>query len=137
MLPVILSAMMYLEDIFFVHYSGLKSSVVINCCGCLQCVHVVCFRREAVQHTRGRARSYQAVWLWHQWTTRWLKGQDAQRRLCCVHGGLYERGVLLLHCFAFSALTLLVGRQEGHPACKKLEWWGAGVVVCDEVQTCI
>jgi len=32
--------------------------------------------------------------------------------------------------FAFSALTLLVGRQEGHPACKKLEWWGAGVVVC-------
>jgi len=22
----------------------------------------------------------------------------------------------------FSALTLLVGRQEGHPACKKLEW---------------
>jgi len=31
---------------------------------------------------------------------------------------------------AFSALTLLVGRQEGHPACKKTEWWGAGVVVC-------
>ena len=24
--------------------------------------------------------------------------------------------------FAFSALTLLVGRQEGHPACKKTEW---------------
>jgi len=24
-----------------------------------------------------------------------------------------------LQCFAFSALTLLVGRQEGHPACKK------------------
>jgi len=23
--------------------------------------------------------------------------------------------------FAFSALTLLVGRQEGHPACKKLD----------------
>ena len=22
-------------------------------------------------------------------------------------------------CSAFSALTLLVGRQEGHPACKK------------------
>jgi len=30
---------------------------------------------------------------------------------------------------AFSVLTLLVGRQEGHPACKKTEWWGAGVVV--------
>ena len=24
---------------------------------------------------------------------------------------------------SFSALTLLVGRQEGHLACKKLEWW--------------
>jgi len=34
--------------------------------------------------------------------------------------------------FAFSALTLLVGRQEGHPACKKLEWWRAGVVICLE-----
>jgi len=31
-----------------------------------------------------------------------------------------------------SALTLLVGRQEGHPACKKTEWWGAGVVICLE-----
>ena len=31
---------------------------------------------------------------------------------------------------AFNALTLLVGRQERHPACKKTEWWGAGVVVC-------
>jgi len=26
-------------------------------------------------------------------------------------------------------LTLLVGLLEGHPACKKTEWWGAGVVV--------
>jgi len=30
---------------------------------------------------------------------------------------------------AFSALTLLVGLQEGHPACKKTEWWGTGVVI--------
>ena len=30
------------------------------------------------------------------------------------------------------ASTLLVGRQEGHPDCKKLEWWGAGVVICLE-----
>jgi len=26
-------------------------------------------------------------------------------------------------------LTLLVGRQEGHPAYKKTEWWDAGVVM--------
>ena len=40
--------------------------------------------------------------------------------------------------FAFSALTLLVGRQEGHPACKKLS---GGVLawlsVWSEMQTCI
>ena len=34
--------------------------------------------------------------------------------------------------YAFSASTLLVGRQEGHPACKKTEWWGTGMVVCLE-----
>jgi len=31
---------------------------------------------------------------------------------------------------AFGALTLLVGWQEGQPACKKLEWWDAGVFTC-------
>jgi len=39
---------------------------------------------------------------------------------------------------AFSALTLLVGQQEGHPACKKLS---SGVLawlsVWCEMQTCI
>ena len=48
----------------------------------------------------------------------------------------------LLYCYftaiAFCALTLLVGRQEGHPACKKLS---SGVLawlsVWSEVQTCI
>ena len=43
-----------------------------------------------------------------------------------------------INCSAFSALTLLVGRQEGHPACKKqsggvLAW----LSVWNEVQTCI
>jgi len=33
------------------------------------------------------------------------------------------------HIDSFSALTLLVGR---HPACKTLEWWGAGMVICLE-----
>ena len=32
--------------------------------------------------------------------------------------------------WAFSALILLVGRQEGHLASKKTEWWGAGMVIC-------
>ena len=37
-----------------------------------------------------------------------------------------------LQCLTFSALTLLVGRQEGHPACKKLSGRGADVVICLE-----
>jgi len=40
--------------------------------------------------------------------------------------------VITITRFAFSALTLLVGWQEWHPACKKLEWWGAGMVICLE-----
>ena len=46
--------------------------------------------------------------------------------------------ILLNLAFAFSALTLLVGRLEGHPACKKLS--GRVLVwlsVWSEVQTCI
>jgi len=40
--------------------------------------------------------------------------------------------------FAFSALTLLVGWQEGHPACKKLSGGVlAWLFVWSEVQTCI
>jgi len=27
---------------------------------------------------------------------------------------------------------LLVGQQEGHPVCEKLEWCGAGMVICLE-----
>jgi len=32
-------------------------------------------------------------------------------------------GTVLHSLAAFSALTLLVGWQEGHPACKKLSSW--------------
>jgi len=46
--------------------------------------------------------------------------------------------ILVFKMYAFSALTLLVGRQEGHPAFKKLS---GGVLawlsVWSEVQTCI
>jgi len=41
--------------------------------------------------------------------------------------------------YAFSALTLLVGQQEGHPACKKNLSGGvlAWLSVWSKVQTCI
>jgi len=48
----------------------------------------------------------------------------------------YSHTAFQLTCDVFSALTLLVGRQEGHPACKKLS---GGVLVWlsvwSEVQT--
>jgi len=50
----------------------------------------------------------------------------------------YDVIMVHLFAFAFSALTLLVGRQEGHPACKKLS---GGVLawlpVWSDVQICI
>jgi len=58
----------------------------------------------------------------------------------CQHSVSGGRGIfiitlsiflLLVHfqnLCAFSALMLLVGRQEGHLACKKLGFWG--VVIC-------
>ena len=50
--------------------------------------------------------------------------------LYCVQLYLQWNDILLSHCqlllFPFSALTLLFGRQERHPACKKL---GVGLLV--------
>ena len=59
-----------------------------------------------------------------------LQGSVATYAMC---GGIVnnqiKKGLLLSLC-AFSALTLLVGRQEGHPACKKQS--GGVMVVCLE-----
>jgi len=63
-----------------------------------------------------------------------LEGQTAGGK--CL---IYSYRSIYQHMWnAFSALTLLVGRQEGHPACKKLSsevlvW----LSVWSEVQTCI
>ena len=40
-----------------------------------------------------------------------------------------SRKTVVCVCVCVCALTLLVGRQEGHLACKKTEWF-AGVVIC-------
>jgi len=59
-------------------------------------------------------------------------------KTCRVRAKSAVNSVALLLFYAFSALTLLVGQQEGHPACKKLS---GGVLawlsVWSEVQTCI
>jgi len=38
-----------------------------------------------------------------------------------------------LNCLQAGRPFCLVGRQEGHPACKKNGLWGAGVVICLEI----
>jgi len=63
---------------------------------------------------------------------------------CCASdlssqfSALYKFVCMYVCVVAFSALTLLVGWQEGHPACKKQS---GGVLaqlsVWSEVQTCI
>ena len=61
--------------------------------------------------------------------------ENAYHQLRCTADNYLQ--LFYSHC-AFSALMLLVGRQEGHPACKKLS---GGVLawlsVWSEVQTCI
>jgi len=44
---------------------------------------------------------------------------------------VFDATNVLIYLAAFTALTLLVGWQEGHPACKK-QWCGAGMVICLE-----
>ena len=62
----------------------------------------------------------------------------ASAKLELVDKFCYLGDMLSVIVYSFSALTLLVGRQEGHPACKKLS---GGVLawlsVWSEVQTCI
>ena len=49
--------------------------------------------------------------------------------------------MVIIKEYAFSALTLLVGRQEGHPACKKLSGgmlallsaWGADLHIAQQM----
>ena len=60
-----------------------------------------------------------------------------QVRLKLSHSGPRYLWEIFLFFFrdppsAFSSSTLLVGWQEEHPACKNIEWWGAGMISCLE-----
>jgi len=49
---------------------------------------------------------------------------QVKQLICCVFDGLCFQKVPFQLNFAFSALTLLVWRQEGHLACKRMGgWW--------------
>ena len=75
-------------------------------------------------------------WLWrkHKQSLNWKTWQ----LLATMSMGMNDMLLLLFVIYAFSASTLLVGRQEGHPACKKLSGEVlAWLSVWSEVQTCI
>jgi len=83
-----------------------------------------CWRKD-VRHVR------QSVHCRHlaNMTERSIRGGDVA--LCQITLTTFSSAlsytVLCIH-----ALMLLIGQQEGHPACKKTKWWGAGVVICLE-----
>jgi len=60
-----------------------------------------------------------------------------QQTRCSTFDAVGPAWEISIDCF--SALTLLVGRQEGHPACKKKLSGGvlAWLSVWSEMQTCI
>jgi len=60
-----------------------------------------------------------------------MHARQQLRLVCSMHSSSIH-SLTAHHYHAFSALTLLAGRQKGHLVCKKTEWWGAGVVICLE-----
>jgi len=64
---------------------------------------------------------------------------QAKLQVCVVSSWLWSQRLpvtIVWRCLAFSALTLFVGQQEGHPACKKCEvlaWlcvWSKEQMIC-------
>ena len=74
---------------------------------------------------------------------RWVElgALDVMQVILCSYIGLFLQHVFTLVGFiavAFSALTLLIGQQEGHPACKELIGGVlAWLCVRSKMQTCI
>jgi len=62
----------------------------------------------------------------------WSKQKVGHGTSFCAGTYMKYENSAKLDTITFSALTLLVGRQEGHPACKKTERWGVGMVICLE-----
>jgi len=58
--------------------------------------------------------------------------QDDMRRRHIEDKWRYSMCISFLSVLLIGALTLLVGRQEEHPDCKKTELWCAGMVICLE-----
>ena len=89
----------------------------LNGCVCV-CVHCYSLRRTMCQTVQ---ESIQEMELSHQDPTQVVLHATRKRSVDVLLSSLSCVCLFVILAFAFSALTLLVGRQEGHPACKKLE----------------
>ena len=104
-----------------------------------------CFTLSKIQlkFTKFKRSEKSKIWRWatRLSSSRLLNWKELSRWMRFLYGCYTEIVITLcqcLQCYAFSALMLLVGRQEGHPACKKLSGGMlAWLCVWSEVQTCI
>jgi len=78
----------------------------------------------------------QVLWTWTHVYVRHMLLPIRLSSVCTAHAP-YSASWNFPQCvyaiYAFSALTLLVGRQEGHLACKKVGWWRWALVSPDGV----
>ena len=100
----------------------------VDVCKVLRCADAVLARVVVAKQRLDGVRSEQGV---RHERTRQPANHESTLRL--HNQGHYVQNILQLYIlYAFSALTVLVGWQEGCLACKKTEWWGAGMVICLE-----
>ena len=100
-------------------------------------------RRTVVCRCAKRAARSRDHQVWQVFGNTQVESSDRRRRKShpgysiCLHLTQNYISVLRHKLYAFSALTLLLGRQEGHPACNKSGGVLAWLSVWSEVQTCI
>jgi len=100
----------------------------VDVCKVLRCADAVLARVVVTKQRLDGVRTEQGV---RHERTRQPANHESTLRL--HNQGHYVQNILQLYIlYAFSALTVLVGWQEGYLACKKTEWWGAGMVICLE-----
>jgi len=94
-------------------------------------------RRRADGPEDGSVRVVQSNWYCKHIGITFVTCNELQKIICSdltwhayTAHFTYKKYYIKALTYSFSALTLLVGWQEGHSACKKAEWWDVGVVVC-------
>jgi len=115
---------------YFFYFSGqffLHPSLMVSCgCCCWRwCTHSRSCQFDQLAGNVETADKKVDQWYQNSELCLHSTGQSSHYSLACsasLHSGQLGSTDFSIKCL-YSALTLLVGRQEGHPACKK---WGDG-----------